>query len=145
MYLLYRASLKLFEVRRTSYSRVRLDFLYSIPSLSPPFFQRMCPVLHCLHGSFNRTWIDHLASGLHIPTLTYSDFWFPYGSRRRLKRLTLLACTTSPDRSYKSNAVPHVKAVPQLVNTVGVQVLSLLPGPFFTLSSLHSTMLYRSL
>ena len=86
--------------RRTSYLRVRLEFLpypHLIPTLfngcgfGPPF---------PFTGTSTWTWIDHPVSGLRILTLRALNTWFPFGSAAEL--LNLASIRNSPDRSTKS-------------------------------------------
>ncbi len=79
--------------RRTSYLRVRLEFL-RYPHLITTFFNR------CVFGpptpftvSSTWTWIGHPVSGLLILTLRPLQTWFPFGSDA-YNILTLLAVVT---------------------------------------------------
>ena len=97
---LYEASPKAIS-RRTSYLRVRLEFL-PYPHLMPTLFNG------CGFGppmpftaSSTWTWIDHPVSGLLILTIICAiHTWFPFGSR--LYVLNLASRSNSPDRSTKS-------------------------------------------
>lgn len=86
--------------RRTSYLRVRLEFL-PYPHLIPTLFNGcgFGPPLPFTATS-TWTWIDHPVSGL-LP-LTYGPVqtWFPFGSVP--EGLNLASERNSPDRSTKS-------------------------------------------
>ena len=86
--------------RRTSYLRVRLEFL-RYPHLITTFFNR------CVFGPpkpftapSTWTWIGHPVSGLLILTLRPIQTWFPFGSTPVV--LNLASKRNSPDRSTKS-------------------------------------------
>ena len=86
--------------RRTSYLRVRLEFL-PYPHLIPTLFNG------CGFGppppftaASTWTWIDHPVSGMHLLTRRAFNTWFPFGSR--LFVLNLASNCNSPDRSTKS-------------------------------------------
>ena len=86
--------------RRTSYLRVRLEFL-RYPHLITTFFNT------CVFGPpkpftvpSTWTWIGHPVSGLLIPTLRPIQTWFPFGSAPLV--LNLAGMSNSPDRSTKS-------------------------------------------
>ena len=118
--------------RRTSYLRVRLEFL-PYPHLIPTLFNGcgFGPPLP-LTAASTWTWIDHPVSGLHILTLALFRLGFP--TAPRLWRLTLPACTTRRTVLQKVRGSAY-KAVPQLVNT-GFQVLfHSPPGVLFTFPS----------
>ena len=118
--------------RRTSYLRVRLEFL-PYPHLITTLFNG------CVFGpprnftfASTWTWIDHPVSGLPILTLALFRLGFP--TAPRLWRLTLPACTTRRTVLQKVRGSAY-KAVPQLVNT-GFQVLfHSPPGVLFTFPS----------
>ena len=87
--------------RRTSYLRVRLEFL-RYPHLITTFFNT------CVFGPpkpftvpSTWTWIGHPVSGLLIPTLRPIQTWFPFGSVAS-DHLNLAGISNSPDRSTKS-------------------------------------------
>ena len=117
--------------RRTSYLRVRLEFL-PYPHLMPTLFNG------CGFGppqpftaASAWTWIDHPVSGLHILTLALLRLGFP--TAPHLWCLTLPACTTRRTVLQKVRGPPF--GVPQLVNT-GFQVLfHSPPGVLFTFPS----------
>ena len=119
--------------RRTSYLRVRLEFL-PYPHLITTLFNG------CVFGpplpftaTSTWTWIDHPVSGLRSLTLRPIKTWFPFGSR--LFVLNLASSRNSPDRSTKSTRFIFLIDVPQLVNT-GFQVLfHSPPGVLFTVPS----------
>ena len=86
--------------RRTSYLRVRLEFL-PYPHLIPTLFNGcgFGPPLPFTAAS-SWTWIGHPVSGLHIPTSRPLKTWFPFGSVT--ESLNLAGIRNSPDRSTKS-------------------------------------------
>ena len=118
--------------RRTSYLRVRLEFL-PYPHLIPTLFNGcgFGPPLPFTAAS-TWTWIDHPVSGLHILTLALLRLGFP--TAPHLRCLTLPACTTRRTVLQKVRG-SSCKDVPQLVNT-GFQVLFHSPhGGLFTVPS----------
>ena len=118
--------------RRTSYLRVRLEFL-RYPHLITTFFNT------CVFGPpkpftvpSTWTWIGHPVSGLHMLTLRPIKTRSRFGSGALL--LNLASIRNSPDRSTKSTRL-HLNVLPQLVNT-GFQVLfHSPPGVLFTFPS----------
>ena len=119
--------------RRTSYLRVRLEFL-PYPHLIPTLFNG------CGFGpprdftpASSWTWIDHPVSGLSPPTNT-ALFRLGFPSAPCLKHLT------SPVKTSRRTVLQKVRGptlfvVPQLVNT-GFQVLfHSPPGVLFTFPS----------
>ena len=105
--------------RRTSYLRVRLEFLpyphliatlFNGCAFGPPF---------PFTGTSTWTWIGHPVSGLHMLTLRPIKTRSRFGSGALL--LNLASIRNSPDRSTKSTRL-HLNVLPQLVNT-GFQVL----------------------
>ena len=118
--------------RRTSYLRVRLEFL-PYPHLIATLFNG------CAFGpptpftaSSSWTWIDHPVSGLRMLTKALLRPGFP--SAPHLKCLTLPASATRRTVLQKVRGSPY-KGVPQLVNT-GFQVLfHSPPGVLFTFPS----------
>ena len=118
--------------RRTSYLRVRLEFL-RYPHLITTFFNT------CVFGPpkpftvpSTWTWIGHPVSGLLIPTLRPIQTWFPFGSTPSV--LNLASQRNSPDRSTKSTR-SHFDVLSVLVST-GFQVLfHSPPGVLFTFPS----------
>ena len=127
----HRASPKAIS-RRTSYLRVRLEFL-PYPHLIATFFNRCAfgpPLPFTATSSW--TWIDHPVSGLLRLTGRPIKTWFPSGSG--LPVLNLASKRNSPDLSTKSTR-SYLNVVPQLVNT-GFQVLfHSPPGVLFTFPS----------
>ena len=127
----YEASPKAIS-RRTSYLRVRLEFLpyphliatlFNGCAFGPPF---------PFTGTSTWTWIGHPVSGLHMLTLRPIKTRSRFGSGALL--LNLASIRNSPDRSTKSTRL-HLNVLPQLVNT-GVQVLfHSPPGVLFTFPS----------
>ena len=118
--------------RRTSYLRVRLEFL-PYPHLIATLFNG------CAFGpprdftpASSWTWVDHPVSGLPVLTLALFRLGFP--AAPRLDRLTLPAPATRRTVLQKVRGCAH-KALPQLVNT-GFQVLfHSPPGVLFTFPS----------
>ena len=118
--------------RRTSYLRVRLEFL-PYPHLIATLFNG------CAFGppfpfteTSTWTWVDHPVSGLPELTQRPIKTWFPFGSTPKV--LNLASPGNSPDRSTKSTR-SHLNVLPQLVNT-GFQVLfHSPPGVLFTFPS----------
>ena len=86
--------------RRTSYLRVRLEFL-RYPHLIPTLFNGcgFGPPM-TIRSSSTCTWIDHPVSGLLLLTMRPFQTWFPFGSRPVV--LNLASKRNSPDRSTKS-------------------------------------------
>ena len=86
--------------RRTSYLRVRLEFL-PYPHLIPTLFNGCGfgpPLPFTATSSW--TWIDHPVSGLLRLTGRPIKTWFPFGSTPVV--LNLASRRNSPDRSTKS-------------------------------------------
>ena len=118
--------------RRTSYLRVRLEFLpyphliatlFNGCAFGPPF---------PFTGTSTWTWIGHPVSGPHMLTLRPIKTRSRFGSGALL--LNLASIRNSPDRSTKSTRL-HLNVLPQLVNT-GFQVLfHSPPGVLFTFPS----------
>ena len=118
--------------RRTSYLRVRLEFL-PYPHLIPTLFNGcgFGPPLPFTATS-TWTWIDHPVSGLLRLTLALLRLGFP--SAPHLKCLTLPVPVTRRTVLQKVRGCAY-KALPQLVNT-GFQVLfHSPPGVLFTFPS----------
>ena len=127
----YEASPKAIS-RRTSYLRVRLEFL-RYPHLIPTLFNGCGsgPPRNFTSAS-SWTWIGHPVSGLPVLTLRPIQTWSPFGSGPSV--LNLASTGNSPDRSTKSTRL-HLNVLPQLVNT-GFQVLfHSPPGVLFTFPS----------
>ena len=132
----YEASPKAIS-RRTSYLRVRLEFL-PYPHLIATLFNG------CAFGpprNFTSasawTWVDHPVSGLHMLTSALLRLGFP--SAPHLLVLNLASIRNSPDRSTKSTR-SRLDALPQFVNT-GFQVLfHSPPGVLFTFPSQYSAL-----
>ena len=119
--------------RRTSYLRVRLEFL-PYPHLIPTLFNGcgFGPPLPFTATS-TWTWVDHPVSGLlQLTILALLRLGFPSAPH--------LECLTSPDDVTRRTVLQKVrgstyKVVPQLVNT-GFQVLfHSPPGVLFTFPS----------
>ena len=128
---LYEASPKAIS-RRTSYLRVRLEFL-PYPHLIPTLFNGcgFGPPLP-LTAASSWTWIDHPVSGLLPLTLALLRLGFP--SAPRLRRLTLPVSVTRRTVLQKVRGYTH-KVLPQFVST-GFQVLfHSPPGVLFTFPS----------
>ena len=117
---------------RTSYLRVRLEFL-PYPHLIATFFNRCAfgpPMPFTASSSW--TWIDHPVSGLPPLTLALLRLGFP--TAPLLKSLTLPVSVTRRTVLQKVRGSPQ-KGVPQLVDT-GFQVLfHSPPGVLFTFPS----------
>ena len=128
---LYEASPKAIS-RRTSYLRVRLEFL-PYPHLIPTLFNGcgFGPPLP-LTAASTWTWIDHPVSGLLLLTLALLRLGFP--TAPHLKCLTLPVSVTRRTVLQKVRGCTH-KVLPQLVDT-GFQVLfHSPPGVLFTFPS----------
>ena len=118
--------------RRTSYLRVRLEFL-PYPHLIATLFNGCAfgPPLPFTATS-TWTWIDHPVSGLRHPTLALLRLGFPSAPHLR--------CLTTPDDATRRTVLQKVRGcklnlLPQLVNT-GFQVLfHSPPGVLFTFPS----------
>ena len=118
--------------RRTSYLRVRLEFL-PYPHLIPTLFNGcgFGPPLPFTATS-TWTWIDHPVSGLLHLTLALLRLGFP--SAPCLKHLTSPVITTRRTVLQKVRGCTHM-VLPQFVNT-GFQVLfHSPPGVLFTFPS----------
>ena len=118
--------------RRTSYLRVRLEFL-PYPHLIPTLFNGcgFGPPLP-LTAASTWTWIDHPVSGLPPLTLALLRLGFP--TAPHLKCLTLPVSATRRTVLQKVRGCAY-KALPQLVDT-GFQVLfHSPPGVLFTFPS----------
>ena len=117
---------------RTSYLRVRLEFL-RYPHLIPTLFNGcgFGPPLP-LTAASTWTWIDHPVSGLLLLTLALLRLGFP--TAPHLKCLTLPVSVTRRTVLQKVRGCTH-KVLPQLVDT-GFQVLfHSPPGVLFTFPS----------
>ena len=119
--------------RRTSYLRVRLEFL-RYPHLITTFFNT------CVFGPpkpftvpSTWTWIGHPVSGLLIPTLRPIQTWFPFGSVAS-DHLTSLALVTRRTVLQKVRGSTF-KVVPQLVNIWFQVLFHSPPGVLFTFPS----------
>ena len=127
--------------RRTSYLRVRLEFL-RYPHLITTFFNT------CVFGPpkpftvpSTWTWIGHPVSGLLIPTLRPIQTWFPFGSDAS-DILTSLALVTR--RTVLQKVRGRTLTSSHSLQTQGFRCsFTPLPGSFSPF--LHSTMRYRSL
>ena len=132
----HRASPKAIS-RRTSYLRVRLEFL-PYPHLIATFFNRCAfgpPLPFTATSSW--TWIDHPVSGLLRLTGRPIKTWFPFGFGP--EDLNLACSIYSPDRSTKSTRSP-IDGLSVLVST-GFQVLfHSPPGVLFTFPSQYYTL-----
>ena len=128
---LYEASPKAIS-RRTSYLRVRLEFL-PYPHLIPTLFNGCGsgPPLP-LTAASSWTWVDHPVSGLLLLTLALLRLGFP--TAPHLKCLTLPVSVTRRTVLQKVRGRTY-KVLPQLVDT-GFQVLfHSPPGVLFTFPS----------
>ncbi len=97
--LIYKASPKAIS-RRTSYLRVRLEFL-PYPHLIATLFNGCAfgPPLP-LTAASSWTWVGHPVSGLRLLTCRPVKTWSPFGSGPLV--LNLASSRNSPDRSTKS-------------------------------------------
>ena len=120
--------------RRTSYLRVRLEFL-RYPHLITTLFNGCVfgPPRDFTHAS-SWTWIGHPVSGLHLQTLRPLQTWFPFGFNTSC--LNLACNCNSPDRSTKSTR-SHLNVLPQLVNIWFQVLFHSPPGVLFTFPSLY--------
>ena len=117
---------------RTSYLRVRLEFL-RYPHLISTFFNR------CEFGppppftaASTWTWVGHPVSGLCLLTGRPIKTWFPFGSK--LFVLNLASNHNSPDRSTKSTR-SDLDVLSVLVNTEFQVLFHSPPGVLFTVPS----------
>ena len=123
--------------RRTSYLRVRLEFL-PYPHLIATLFNGCAfgPPLPFTAAS-TWTWIDHPVSGLRLLTLALLRLGFP--TAPSLQDLTLPACATRRTVLQKVRGRTN-NVLPQLVDT-GFQVLfHSPPGVLFTFPSQYSAL-----
>ena len=123
--------------RRTSYLRVRLEFL-PYPHLIPTLFNGcgFGPPLP-LTAASTWTWIDHPVSGLLLLTLALLRLGFP--SAPSLEDLTLPVSVTRRTVLQKVRGCTRM-VLPQFVNT-GFQVLfHSPPGVLFTFPSQYSAL-----
>ena len=118
--------------RRTSYLRVRLEFL-RYPHLITTFFNT------CVFGPpkpftvpSTWTWIGHPVSGLLIPTLRPIQTWFPFGSVP-YEHLTLLVVLTRRTVLQKVRSQPC--GLPLFVSTRFQVLFHSPPGVLFTFPS----------
>ena len=86
--------------RRTSYLRVRLEFLPYPPLIATLFNGCAFGPPRDFTPASTWTWIDHPVSGLPVLTLRPLKTWFPFGSAPAV--LNLARFGNSPDRSTKS-------------------------------------------
>ena len=123
--------------RRTSYLRVRLEFL-PYPHLIPTLFNGcgFGPPLP-LTAASAWTWVDHPVSGILLLTLALLRLGFP--TAPSLENLTLPVSVTRRTVLQKVRGRAHM-ALPQLVDT-GFQVLfHSPPGVLFTFPSQYSAL-----
>ena len=120
--------------RRTSYLRVRLEFL-RYPHLITTFFNT------CVFGPpkpftvpSTWTWIGHPVSGLLIPTLRPIQTWFPFGSVAS-DHLTSLALVTRRTVLQKVRSQSAVANLPLFVSTRFQVLFHSPPGVLFTFPS----------
>ena len=123
---------------RTSYLRVRLEFL-RYPHLITTLFNGCVfgPPRDFTHAS-SWTWIGHPVSGLQLPTMRPIKTRFPFGSVA--SPLNLAGNCNSPDRSTKStlSSLQYKYCSLQLLVNIGFQVLfHSPPGVLFTFPSLY--------
>ena len=118
--------------RRTSYLRVRLEFL-PYPHLIPTLFNGCGfgpPLPFTATSSW--TWIGHPVSGLSWLTLRPFKTWFPFGSIPL--GFNLASPGNSPDRSTKSTRFIFID-VPQFVDIWFQVLFHSPPGVLFTVPS----------
>ena len=108
--------------RRTSYLRVRLEFL-PYPHLIPTLF----------NGTSSWTWIDHPVSGL-LPLTILALLRLGFPSAPHLECLTSPESATRRTVLQKVRGSPH-KGVPQLVNIWFQVLFHSPPGVLFTFPS----------
>ena len=127
----YEASPKAIS-RRTSYLRVRLEFL-PYPHLIPTLFNGcgFGPPLPLTAGS-TWTWIDHPVSGLPLLTLALLRLGFP--TAPHLWCLTLPVSATRRTVLQKVRGYTHM-VLPQLVGTRFQVLFHSPPGVLFTFPS----------
>ena len=113
--------------RRTSYLRVRLEFL-PYPHLIATLFNG------CAFGpprdftpASSWTWVDHPVSGLPVLTLRPFENWFPFGSMA--VPFNLASTGNSPDRSTKSTP-SHLRASTACKHRVSGSLSLPSRGPF---------------
>ena len=118
--------------RRTSYLRVRLEFLPYPHLIATLFNGCACGPPLPLTAASTWTWIDHPVSGLQILTIRPVKTCSRFGSVP--EELNLASIRNSPDRSTKSTPLHNI-VLRQFVNT-GFQVLfHSPPGVLFTFPS----------
>ena len=135
--MLFEASPKAIS-ERTSYLRVRLEFL-RYPQVIPGFFNRRgCGPPRCLTTASACSWIGHPVSGLLLLTITaLLRLGFP--SAPDLKSLTSPVSVTRRTVLQKVRGCTR-RVLPQLVDT-GFQVLfHSPPGVLFTFPSQYYTL-----
>ena len=132
--------------RRTSYLRVRLEFL-PYPHLIPTLFNGCGfgpPLPFTATSSW--TWIDHPVSGL-LPLTILALLRLGFPSAPHLECLTSPESATRRTVLQKVRGSPH-KGVPQLVN-IWFQVLFHsppgVPGPFYKKYAVHHIKMFHSL
>ena len=124
--------------RRTSYLRVRLEFL-RYPQVIPGFFNRRgCGPPRCLTTASACSWIGHPVSGL-IPATSYALFRLALAAAPELQFLNLAANINSPDRSTKSTR-SHFNVLSVLVGTRFQVLFHSPPGVLFTFPSQYYTL-----
>ncbi len=117
---------------RTSYIRVRLEFLRYPQVISQRFNGGLFGPPLSITSTSTCSWIGHPVSGLMHATLRAFNTRFPFGSVPSV--LNLATYINSPDRSTKSTT-SHFNVLCVLVNT-GFQVLfHSPPGVLFTVPS----------
>ena len=118
--------------RRTSYLRVRLEFLPYPHLIATLFNGCACGPPQDFTPASTWTWIDHPVSGIFPLTRRPVQTWFPCGSGPLA--LNLASKNNSPDRSTKSTR-SYLNVVPQLVNTRFQVLFHSPPGVLFTFPS----------
>ena len=114
--------------RRTSYLRVRLEFL-PYPHLIPTLFNGcgFGPPLP-LTAASAWTWVDHPVSGLLILTLRAINTCFHFGSVPEV--LNLASTRNSPDRSTKSTRFCFIRSSTACKHRVSGSLSLPSRGPF---------------
>ena len=135
----YRASPKAIS-GRTSYLRVRLEFLRYPHLITGHCNERVFGPPTAFTPSSAWAWIGHTVSGLWPLTRRALNTRFPFASGTEY--LKLASDYNSPDHSTKGTRSP-IDGLSVLVS-IGFQVLFHSPPGFFS-PFLHSTLHYRSL
>ena len=118
---------------RTSYLRVRLEFL-RYPQVIPGLFNgRGCGPPRCLTTASACSWIGHPVSGL-MQVTQFALFRLALAAPPVLQYLKLATYINSPDRSTKSTRL-HINVLSVLVGTRFQVLFHSPPGVLFTFPS----------